>query len=155
MKSLRVLTLCVILFGALVCQAHARALLSTESLCTSVDVTVTTTAETALGTLTTRVPSGNTFMVRVRVYFTMTTSANSTTYTVRARRDSVSGTQLGDAIAETVKVTAGGVEMGYTEFTDERSGDFSALTYVSSVQMAGADATTTVSKNCITVDIIQ
>lgn len=145
----------LVLLVAFATDAHARALLATETTCTGTDVSVSTTDETVMATQVVRIPQAVTFLVRVRVYFTMTTSAASTTYAIRARRDSVSGTALGDAIAETVKVTAGGVEAGFFEFTDERSGDFSALTYVSTVTMAGASGTTTVSQNCITVDILQ
>ena len=100
-------------------------------------------------------PQGQTFLMRIRFWGTMTTSANSTTYTLKVRRDSISGTALGDSIAETVKVTAGSVEAFFFEFTDERNGQFAALTYVSTIDMAGADANTTVSQNCITVDVLQ
>lgn len=149
--------ICCALFLLLACvtDVQARALLTTETTCATANVSVSTTDETVIATQTVRIPQGTTFLVRVRVYFTMTTSADSSAYTIKARRDDIAGTVLGDAIAEAVKVTAGGVEMGYFEFTDERAGSFSALTYVSTVDMTGASATTTVSQNCLTVDILQ
>lgn len=155
MKKILTFTLVFLLYFLFPSFVYARALLSTETTCTGTDVSVSTTDETVMATQVVRIPQAVTFLVRVRIYFTMTTSAASTTYAIRARRESISGTALGDAIAETVKVTAGGVEAGFFEFTDERSGSFSALTYVSTVTMAGASGTTTVSQNCITVDILQ
>lgn len=135
--------------------AQARELLSTETTCTGTDVTVTTTAETVIGSVAAPTPQGQTFLMRIRFNGIITTSANSTTYKLRVRRVNVSGTALGDAIAETVKVTAGGVEAFHFEATDERSGQFSALTYVSTIEFAGADATGTVGWNCLTVDYLQ
>lgn len=145
----------VLLSWGLVCAAQARELLSTETVCTLANVSVSTTDETVIATLTTRVPQGQTYLVRTRFWGTMTTSADSSAYTLKVRRDSISGTVLGDSIAELVKVAAGGVEAFYFEFTDERSGDFAALTYVSTIDMTGSTSTTTVSQNCLTVDIIQ
>ena len=155
MKLLRTLSLFVFLFGLLVCTAHSRELISTETVCTLANVTVATTDETVIATLTTRIPQGQTYMVRVSFWGTMTTSADSSAYTLKARRDSISGTVLGDSIAELIKVAAGGVEAFYFEFAEERSGDFSALTYVSTIDMTGASANTTVSQNCLTIDVIQ
>lgn len=152
MKKLIVLFL---LFVGVPFPAQARELLSTETTCTGADVTVTTTGETVIGTVAAPTPQGNTFLMRVRFSGIVTTSANSTTYKLRVRRVNVSGTALGDAIAETIKVTAGGVEAFYFEATDERAGQFSALTYVSTIEFAGADATGTVGWNCLTVDYLQ
>lgn len=145
----------LVLLFAFATEVHARALLSTETTCTATDVAVSTTDETVIATQTIRMPSGNSFLIRIRVYFTMTTSADSTTYTVKARRDTIAGTVIGDAIAETIKVAAAATEAATFEFTEERSGQFAALTYVSTVDMAGATGATTVSQNCITVDILQ
>lgn len=149
--------LVLVLLLVLACAGHAsaRVLLATETTCTGTDVTVTTTAETVIGTVAAPTPSGNSFLVRVRFNGIVTTSANSTTYKLRVRRTSVSGTALGDAIAETIKVTAGGVEAFHFEATDERNGSFSSLTYVSTIEFAGADATSTVGWNCLTVDYLQ
>ena len=151
----KILVLCVLISVGLVSAAQARVLLSSETTCTGTDVTVTTTDEKVIATQVVPMPQGQTFLMRIRFWGTMTTSANSTTYTLKVRRDSLSGTALGDSIAETVKVTAGSVEAFFFEFTDERNGQFAALTYVSTIDMAGADANTTVSQNCITVDVLQ
>lgn len=135
--------------------AHARAQLSTETVCAAADVTVVTTAETVMGTLTAPTPQGNTFLMRIRFNGIVTTSANSTTYKLRVRRTDVSGTALGDAIAETIKVAAGSIEAFHFEATDERAGQFSSLTYVSTIEIAGASANSAVGWNCITVDYLQ
>jgi hypothetical protein len=97
---------------------------------------------------------GRAAQIIVRVYGVMTTSANSTTYKVRVRRDSVTGTALGDAIAETVKVTAGGVEAFVFSATDERAGTLNSVLYVATIEMAGADGTTTVGQAYIEVMIL-
>lgn len=136
-------------------RAFARALLSTETTCTGSDVTVTTTAETVIGTVTVGAPSSTSFVVRVRFWGVVTTSADSASYKLRVRRTNVSGTALGDAIAQTILVAAGGTEPMYFEFTDERAGSFSSLTYVSTIEIASASATSTVGENCITADILQ
>lgn len=151
---MQLLILLVLLLGAPF-PAQARELLSTETTCTGVDVTVTTTGETVVGSVTAPTPQGNSFLMRVRFNGIVTTSADTTTYKLRVRRVNVSGTALGDAIAETVKVTAGGVEAFNLEVTDERAGQFSALTYVSTIEFAGASSTSTVGWNCLTVDYLQ
>lgn len=123
--------------------------------CSAADVSITTTAETVVATgEATEVP-GTSFRVRVRTSGIMTTSANSTTYTVRIRRGTVTGTALGDAIAETIKVTAGGTEAFYLEAVDDRQGDFASVTYVGTITMAGADGTTTSKWACLSTDILR
>ena len=155
MKKLLIL-LFLLAFTTLPIQsAHARALLATETTCTGTDVTVTTTAETVIGTVAIPIPQTTSFVVRVRFWGVITTSADSATYKLRVRRTSVSGTALGDAIAQAILVTAGGTEPIYFEFTDERAGSFSSLTYVSTIEIASASATSTVGENCITADILQ
>lgn len=135
--------------------AHARELLATETTCASADVTVVTTAETVMGSVAAPTPQGQTFLMRIRASGIVTTSANSTTYKLRIRRTDVSGTALGDAIAQTILVAAAGTEPVAFEATDERSGQFSALTYVSTIEIAGASANSTVGWNCLTVDYLQ
>jgi len=90
----------------------------------------------------------------VRVYGIVTTSANSTTYKVRVRRDDVSGTALGDAIAQTILVAAGGTEPFVFTATDERSGALNAVTYVATLEIAGASANSTVGQAYIEVQIL-
>lgn len=143
----------LILSGA--SSVNARQLLATETTCTGTDVTVTTTAETVVGTQAAPVPQTTGFVARIRFYGIITTSADSASYKLRARRSSVSGTAIGDAIAQTITVAAGSTEFFYFEGTDERSGSFSSLTYVSTIEIASASATSTVGWNCITVDYLQ
>jgi hypothetical protein len=150
MKRL-LLTFCLLLLCAGGTQADVY--LQSQTVCTGTDVSVTTTAETVVGTAVITAPSATNFRVRARMYGVMTTSADSTSYKLRVRRATVSGTAIGDALAEAVKVTAGGIEAFYFEFTDERSGSFATLTYVSTIEMAGASATTTVGQNCLVLDI--
>lgn len=145
------LALCLCFAG----RAQAARVLATETTCTGTDVTVSTTDEKLIATQVVPIPSVASFTVRVRVYGTMTTSADTTAYIVAARRNSLTGTVLGGQIQELIKVAAGGVEAFYFEWAEERNGEFAALTYVSTIDMVGASANTTVSQNCISVDIIQ
>lgn len=144
-----VLTLCLSL------AAQAAEVVQTTTVCSGTDVAITATDETVVATGAATPVKWNQFTVRVRVNGIMTTSANSTTYTVRIRRDTLTGSALGDALAENIKVTAGGVESFALEATDVRSGEFSSMNYVGTVDMAGADATTTVGWSCITTDILR
>lgn len=107
------------------------------------DVTITTTAETVVATLSGCTVPGGTFSAGLHCSGIVTTSANSTTYKVRIRRSSVSGTALGDAVAETIKVTAGGTEAYSLDVTDQQVAQLSQAVYVCTLEFAGADATST------------
>ena len=63
---------------------------------------------------------------------------------MRIRRETVTGTALGDALTETVKVAATGTEMIYMNAGETRTSDSAGITYVGTVEMVGASGTTTV-----------
>lgn len=107
------------------------------------DVTITTTAETVVGTLSGCTPPSDQINTSIKCSGIMTTSANSTTYKVRIRRNTLTGTALGDAVAETIKVTAGGTEAYFLSVTDQQNAALSDAKYVCTIEMAGADGTTT------------
>lgn len=107
------------------------------------DVTITATTETVVATLAACPVPSSQIKALVRCSGIVTTSANSTTYKVRIRRTNVSGTALGDAVAETIKVAAGSTEMYFLEATDQQNADVSGVVYVCTLEFAGADATGT------------
>ncbi len=107
------------------------------------DVTITTTGETVVATLGGCTAPSNQINAALHCSGIVTTSANSTTYKMRIRRTNVSGTALGDAVAETIKVTAGGTEAYSLDATDTRNADIAGLVYVCTIEFAGADATGT------------
>ena len=148
------LLLALLLVALFIAPAQAMKVLETATTCTGTDVTITTTTEKLIASQQISIPSITTFYVRVRVYGTMTTGADSTAYIVAVRRTNISGTVLGGQINEAVKIAAGGIEAFFFEWIEERNGDFASLTYASTVDMGGATADTTVTQNCITVDIL-
>lgn len=121
---------------------------------TGVDTTITTTAETVVATSEACRMPGRPVKLIVRVYGVLTTSADSATYKVRVRRDTLTGTALGDAIAQTVLVTAGGTEPFVFTATDERLGSLNSVTYVATLEIASASSTSTVGQAYIEVMIL-
>lgn len=134
--------------------AHAQQVYNTCSTFTTVDTTITTTAETVVATSEACRMPGRPVKLIVRVYGVLTTSANSATYKVRVRRDDISGTALGDAISQTVLVAAGGTEPFVFTTTDERLGSLNSVTYVATLEIASASSTSTVGQAYIEVMIL-
>lgn len=154
MRKIVAFTLVCFLFALVPSRTLGQAVYNVCSTFSGTDVPITTTAETVVATSEACRMPGRPVKLVVRVYGVMTTSTLSTTYTVRVRRDSVSGTVLGDAIAENVKVTAGQTEAFTFAATDERAGNLNSALYVATIQMAGADATTTVGQAYIEVMVL-
>lgn len=133
---------------------HAQQVYNVCGTFSAVDVTITTTAETVVATSEACRMPGRPVKLIVRVYGVLTTSADSATYKVRVRRDTLTGTALGDAIAQTVLVTAGGTEPFVFTATDERLGSLNSVTYVATLEIASASSTSTVGQAYIEVMIL-
>lgn len=147
--------LCILLLITFcVTPAHSQQVYNTCATFSGSDVTITTTAETVVATSEACRMPGRPVKLIVRVYGVVTTSADSATYKVRVRRDSVSGTALGDAIAQTVLVTAGGTEPFVFMATDERAGTLNSVVYVATLEIASASANSTVGQAYIEVMIL-
>lgn len=134
--------------------SHAQQVYNVCSTFSAVDVPITTTAETVVATSEACRMPGRPVKLVVRVYGLVTTSADSASYKVRVRRDTLTGTALGDAIAQTVLVTAGGTEPFVFTATDERAGNLNAVTYVATLEIASASAESTVGQAYIEVMIL-
>lgn len=148
------LFLLVFLLCAFAPAAHAQRVYNVCSTFTGVDTTITTTAETVVATSEACRMPGRPVKLIVRIYGVVTTSANSATYKVRVRRDTLTGTALGDAIAQTVLVAAGGTEPFMFTATDERAGDLNSVVYVATLEIASASSTSTVGQAYIEVMIL-
>lgn len=110
------------------------------STATTADTTLVTTAETVVATLagvSTNQP-GQTVGLRGSVR--VTTGTNTTATTLRIRRDSLTGTLVGEATPEQVEAAAGSTE-GHDIYAEESSpGEFIGRTYVLTVEQTGATA---------------
>lgn len=121
---------------------------------TTVDTTITTTAETVVATSPACKVPRKVFTAVIKTSFTVTTGANSATYKVRIRRETVSGTALGDALARTIQVAAGGIEEVTFMATDERNADLNNVVYVATIEIASASADSTVGEAFIEVMLL-
>jgi hypothetical protein len=121
---------------------------------TTVDTTITTTAETVVATSPACKVPRKQFIAVIKTSFTVTTGASSATYKVRIRRETVSGTALGDAIARTIQVAAGGTEEVTFMATDERTADLNNVIYVATIEIASAAADATVGEAFIEVMLL-
>jgi hypothetical protein len=102
------------------------------------DVTLVTTSETVLATLTGVSTSQPGQTVGLTGRYRLTTGAATTTVTSRIRRDSLTGTVVGESTAENVYAAAGSTE-GHELYVEESSpGEFAGRTYVLTAQQAGA-----------------
>lgn len=154
MRALRLFLLTALLWTGSFSITHAQQVYNVCATFTGADTTITTTAETVVATSETCRMPGRPVKLIVKVYGVVTTSADSATYKVRVRRDSLTGTVLGDAIAQTVLVTAGGTEPFVISVTDERAGTLNSVVYVATLEIASASSTSTVGQAYIEVMIL-
>lgn len=145
------------LLGALLAFAVAARADDLKEVCPSFstgDVTITTTAETVVATSPACKVPRKQFVAVIKTSFTVTTGASSATYKVRIRRETVTGTALGDAIARTIQVAAGGTEEVTFMVTDERNIDANNVIYVATIEIASAAADATVGEAFIEVMLL-
>jgi hypothetical protein len=105
-----------------------------------VDTTLVTTAETVVATLagvSTNQP-GQTPGFEGQV--TVTSGTSTTGVTLRIRRDSLTGTVVGETVPDTLSGAAGTVETHNIYAEDTNSGEFSGRTYVLTVAQIAASA---------------
>lgn len=121
---------------------------------TTVDSTITTTAETVVATSAPCSVPRTQFTAIIKTSFTVTTAASSATYKVRIRRETLTGAVLGDALSRTVQVAAGGVEEVTFMASEERTLDANSVVYVATIEIAAAAGTSTVGEAFIEVMIL-
>lgn len=154
MRKIIALTLICFLFALFPGSSAGQMVYNVCSTFSAVDVPITTTAETVVATSEACRLPGRPVKLIVRVYGLVTTSADSATYKVRVRRDTLTGTALGDAIAQTILVTAGGTEPFVFTATDERAGNLNSAIYVATLEIASASAQSTVGQAYIEVMVL-
>lgn len=154
MKKIAAATLTFFLLALFPHVGHAGDVKEVCATFTTTDVTIVTTAETVVATSEAcKVPRPQ-FTAIIKASFTVTTGGSSATYKVRVRRETLTGTALGDAISRTVQVAAGGVEEITAMFAEERSADVNAVVYVATLEIASAAANSTVGESLIEVTIL-
>jgi len=112
----------------------------TTSVTATADTALVTTAETVVATLTGCSTSGPGKPVRLTGEFQITLGTNATGLTVRIRRDSLTGTLVGEANAVQIETAAASTEDHDIEVTDTPTGEIFNATYVLTVQQVAASA---------------
>lgn len=120
---------------------------------TSTDTPLVTTAETVVATLSGLSTNQPGQSVSFHGSFTGTSGTATTGYTLRVREDSVSGTVVGEAIADVIEAAVGAVETHTIDVTSANPGEFSGKTYVLTVQQVAATANGNVTQASLSADI--
>ena len=103
------------------------------------NVALTTTSETVIISSNPVPIEYTNANVLILAWAQLTTGTNTTTVTARIRRGTTtSGTLVGEANAETIKVSAGGTEPFYIMAVDNRANE-NQVQYSLTLQQAGAD----------------
>lgn len=110
------------------------------------DVTLTTTAETVIATLSGVSTNQPGQTVGFAGGCVITTGANTTGVTLRVRRDSLTGSLISETVPDAVSAAAGSVESHQIAVGDTTLGEFSGVTFVLTAQQVAATADGTVSQ---------
>jgi hypothetical protein len=120
---------------------------------TETDTTLVTTAETVIATLagvSTNQP-GQTVALRGKANITLGT--NTTAIVTRVRRDSLTGTVVGEVQTEQISSAAGSTEDHEIYHEESAPGEFSGRTYVLTVSQTGASANGTVNNASLECEV--
>lgn len=102
------------------------------------NTTLTTTTETEVAELSAPAPSQAGQRVTIAGWCQLTTGAGTTTVTPRIRRGTdTGGTLIGEGNPVTIGAAAGGTEV-FSITVDDTPGELSSLSYVLTLQQAGA-----------------
>lgn len=117
------------------------------------DTSLVTTAETVVATLTgtSTNQAGQTVAIRGKANITLGT--NTTAIVTRIRRDSVSGTVVGEVQTEQISTAAGSTEDHEIYREESAPGEFSGRTYVMTVSQTGASANGTVNNASLECEV--
>lgn len=119
----------------------------------SADVSLVTTAETVVATLTGVSTNQPGQTVALRGNYQITLGTGTTAVTTRIRRDSVTGTLVGEANAEQDSTAAGSTEGHSIEVEEVNPGEFSGRTYVLTVQQTAATGNGTVLQSALAAEV--
>lgn len=117
------------------------------------DVTLVTTAETVVATLSGVSTNQPGQTVAFRGNLTLTTGANTTAVTLRVRRDTVTGTVVGEAVPDAVSAAAGSVESHAVSVASTTLGEFGSGVFVLTAEQTGATTNGTVSQCSLQCDV--
>lgn len=117
------------------------------------DVTLTTTAETVVATVTGVSTSQAGQTVSIRGLANITLGTNTTAVVMRVRRDSLTGTVVGEVQTEQIFSAAGSTEDHEIYREESNPGEFSGRTYVVTVSQTGATANGTVNNGSVEVEV--
>lgn len=117
------------------------------------DVTLVTSAETVVATLTGTSTNQPGQFVGLRGKCNITTGGSTTALVSRIRRDSLTGTQVGETQTEQVKAAAGSSEDVEIYREEAAPGEFSGRTYVMTLSQTGAAANGTVNNASLECEV--
>lgn len=117
------------------------------------DVSLVTTAETVVCTIDGIATNQPGQRVIVAGEYNVTLGTNTTALVTRIRRDSLTGTQVGEAQTEQISTAAGSSESHAIRREDGNAGEFSGRTYVMTVSQTGASANGTVNNEGMRVTV--
>jgi hypothetical protein len=118
-----------------------------------VDTTLVTTAETVVATLTGVSTGGAGQTVALTGRYNITTGGSTTALVTRIRRDSLTGTQVGETQTEQVSAAAGSSESHTIYREDVGAGEFGSRTYVLTVSQTAAAANGTANNASLIADV--
>lgn len=117
------------------------------------DVTLVTTAETVVATLT-GVSTGQAGQfIDLRGKANITLGASTTAVVMRVRRDSLTGTVVGEVQTEQISSAAGSTEDHEIFRQESNAGEFVGRTYVVTVSQTAASANGTVNNASLECDV--
>jgi hypothetical protein len=117
------------------------------------DTTLVTTAETVVATLTGVSTNQPNQQVGLRGTYNITLGAATTALVTRIRRDSVSGTVVGEVQTEQIFSAAGSTEDHEIYREDAGAGEFSGRTYVVTVSQTAATGNGTVNNASLECEV--
>lgn len=120
---------------------------------TESDVTPVTTAETVVATLTGVATAQPGSTVALIGDYNITLAASTTAVVTRIRRDSLTGTVVGEVQTEQISTAAGSTESHHIYREDVGAGEFSGRTYVMTSSSTAASANPTVNNASLVAEI--
>lgn len=117
------------------------------------DTTLVTTAEAVVATVTGTSANQAGQTVAVRGTYNITLGTNTTAVVTRVRRDSLTGTVVGEVQTEQIFSAAGSSEEHEIYREDVGAGEFSGRTYVVTASQTAASANGTVNNASVEVEV--
>lgn len=117
------------------------------------DTALVTTDETVIATLSGVSTNQPGQTVAFEGSSTLTTGANATGVTLRVRQDALTGTVVGEAVADVIVAAVGAVESHTINVADTGLGEFSGKTFVLTAQQVAATANGSVTQASLRAEV--